>query len=382
MTASGAAVTPAARLRERVTGFVAFLGQHGYPVGTGAEIDLARAVDSISVLERRQLRSACGVTLARSPEELRFVHAAFDRYFSGSDLSVEVPWTGSEVASLRPRSRTPPPAGPSPRRDRADEPPPVVIPLGTYSASAPPSAHSLDPVSDREVRRLRHGVRRFRRETATLPGRTNDPSHRGRVDLRDTVRQSLRHGGEWVDLRRRAPRSTRAEFVVLWDISGSMREHDSRFFALVHALESLSRRSRVFAFSTKVDEVTEDVRRYGYRRATAMLGRRLDRADGGTRIGGSLHDFAERYGAVLSAETTLIVLSDGWDLGESEPVAVELERLRRRVRRIVWVTPYTRRPGFRPEVGALRAALEQVDALLGPEDFESRWPLRPFRFRG
>ena len=192
------------------------------------------------------------------------------------------------------------------------------------------------------------------------------------------MRQSLRHGGEWVELRRERPRTTRALLVVLWDISGSMREHESRMFALVHALESVSRSARVFAFSTRVEEITSEVRRYGYRRAAAAVGRRIERADGGTRIGRSLREFAERYGPILGRRTTLVILSDGWDLGEAESVGAALEPLARRTHRIVWVTPYTRRPGFEPRVGALRAALAHVDELLGPEDFEAPWPLRPF----
>lgn len=369
--------TPDARLRSRLTGFLSFLGREGFPVGTGAEVDLGRSVDAIEMLSRSAFRSACGATLAKSPDDLRWVEAAFDRYFSARENAASLP--DPDVAMLRPALRAPPPRGGRDDRGGGDEPPPVVVPLGTYSAHAPTAAHPLVPLSEREVRRIRHGVRRFRRASATLPGRRVDRSHRGAVDLRDTVRQSLRHGGEWVELGRRRPRPSRAEFVVLWDVSGSMREHESRFFALVHALEALSRRSRVFAFSTRIQEITAEVRRYGYPRATAAIAQRIGRADGGTRIGSSLHDFAERFGYVLGPSTTLVVLSDGWDLGEAEWVSAELARLRRRVRGVVWVTPYTHRPGFRPEVGALRAARASIDQLLGPEDFESRWPLRPFR---
>ncbi|MGI0156598.1 MAG: VWA domain-containing protein, partial [Thermoplasmata archaeon] len=242
----------------------------------------------------------------------------------------------------------------------------------------PGSGHSIQPLPERDVRRMRHGARRFRRRLATIPGRRQAPFRQGTVDLRDTVRHSLRHGGEWVEIRHQRPRSTRTEFVILWDVSGSMREHEGKFFALVHALCSVSRRARVFAFSTRVEEITPEVRRSGYRRACGFVGRRVDRADGGTRIGRSLVEFSERYGATLNARTTIFVLSDGWDLGEAEIVAKELGRLSRRVHRIVWVTPYTRRPGFEPRVGALRAGLAEIDVLLGPEDFEARWPLRPF----
>ena len=366
------------RFRARVEGFLEYLRARGFRAGVGAELDWARAAASIDLLDRTAFRAATVVTLAKSPEDVRVVRAAFDRYWGDSELADPAADAESERATLAPRPKEPPSSPKDRKGPEGDRPSPVVIPLGTYSASAPSLPHPIEALGEREVRALRRGVRRFRREMANYPGRRHGPAHRGYVDLRDTVRHSLRHGGEWFELRHRTPRISRAELLILWDVSGSMREHESRFFALVHALESTSRRSRVFAFSTEVREITADVRRSGYRRAAADVARRIDRADGGTRIGRSLGEFSERYGSSMRPGTTLVVLSDGWDLGEADRVGEELGRLRRRGGRVVWVTPYTRRPGFQARVGALRAALGHLDRLLGPEDFESAWPLRPF----
>lgn len=366
-------------LHERVARFVDFLRAEGLPVGTGEAVDFASAADALDLLDRESVRAAAGVTLAKTPEAHAAVLAAFDRYWVGSASLAPAPWPGDAPSVLglpkrRPTHRT------ARTPDATKDPhPTVVMPIGTYSASAPSSPHPLAPLEDREVRALRRGARRFRREVAARPGRRQSPAHRGSIDLRDTVRHSLRNAGEWVELRRRAPRPTRAEFVILWDVSGSMREHESRLFALVHAIESTSRRCRVFAFSTRLREISSEVRRHGYRRAASRVADVIDRADGGTRIGESLAEFRERFGSLLGPETTVVVLSDGWDLGDAGRVGEELDRIRRRVHRVVWVTPYTRRPGFEARVGALRSALDVIDELLGPEDFASRWPLRPFR---
>jgi len=370
--------TVATRLRDRLGGFCRFLRHHGYPVGIGIELDLGQATDVIRLWKRNELRQACGVTLAKSPEELGWVNTAFDLYWTTTEASPGASPPAFESSALAPPKRPDESFGRGRKEGTETERPPVVIPLGTYSAAAPSSGHPLLPLSPRELRAMRHGARRFRRRLATLPGRRRGRSRDGSIDLRETVRQSLRHGGEWVELRHERPRVARAEFVLLWDVSGSMREHESRFFALVHALLSVSRGSRAFAFSTRLEEVTSVARRSGYRRAAASVGHRIDRADGGTRIGHALAEFAERYGATLGPTSTLVLLSDGWDLGEADLVRDELEHLGRRAGRIVWITPYTRQPGFEPSVGALRAARRQLDLLLGPEDFESRWPLRPF----
>ncbi len=207
--------------------------------------------------------------------------------------------------------------------------------------------------------------------TATLPGRRTERAHRGMIDFAATFRHNLRHGGEWLELRHRHFRPGRSELVLLWDVSGSMREHDSGLFGLVHALARVVRSSRVFAFSTRVEEITTDVQAFGYRRSAARVGARVDRTEGGTRIGACLSQFVAGYGSLVRASTTVLVLSDGWDLGEADLVGAELEWIARRARIVVWVNPYARQHGFSPETGALRAALPYIDLLLAPEDFAS-----------
>lgn len=180
-----------------------------------------------------------------------------------------------------------------------------------------------------------------------------------------------------MELVREAPRPGRAEFVILWDVSGSMREHDAELFALVYSLERVSRSARVFAFSTRVEEVTEEIRRNGYERATRAVATRLAAEAGGTRIGPCLQEFSDRFPGVLGDRSTLVVVSDGWDLAEPTALGEALRRLQRRSHRVVWVSPYARRPGFSPRTAGLVAALPFTDELLGPEDFRSQYPLRP-----
>ncbi|MCI4343619.1 MAG: VWA domain-containing protein [Thermoplasmata archaeon] len=366
---------PSGAITRRLAEFCQFVRACGLPVGVGAEIDLGRAVGLVDPLDRPSFGSACRATLAKSPEEVELLDRAFAAFWSGG--TSKLPWTGAGTAMTRPSPvppRTRPTDGPgSPQ----PEPPTVSIPLGRWSASAPNVGHPLTARPEKELHDLRDGARRLRRRMATLPGRRRARSHRGGVDVRDTLRRSLRYGGEFVELRRQRPSLRRGEFVVAWDVSGSMREHESQFFSLVYALASVSRRARVFAFSTELTEVTAEVRRHRYRRAAVHTSARIALADGGTRIGGSLSELFDRAATLLRDRTTLLLLSDGWDLGEPERVGRELERLARRCHAIVWVTPYAHTPGFEPRVAALRSALPHLDLLWGPEDFGPPSRARP-----
>jgi uncharacterized protein len=373
---TGTAVGRRPELLPRLAAFCSLVRARGVPAGVGAEVDLGNATSAIDIFDRPTFRSACQATLARSPEELTAVGAAFDEFWAGEGRTREVPWTGAGTAVVRP----PPPR--TPRRTsghaapRSPEEPPVSVPLGTWSATAPTSEHRLRCRPERELRSVRDGARRLRRFVATLPGRRRARSRRGPVDARDTLRSGLRHGGEWVEFRREAPRLRRGEFVVLWDVSGSMREHESECYLLAQALASVSRGARIFTFSTTITEVTAELRRHGYRRAADEVGRVLDRADGGTRIGQSLSELVGRSRRVVHDRSTVVLLSDGWDLGELERTEEALAELAQRAHAVVWVNPYARRPGFEPRVGALRVALPYLDLFWGPEDFRKAHPPR------
>ena len=59
-----------------------------------------------------------------------------------------------------------------------------------------------------------------------------------------------------------------------------------------------------------------------------------------------------------------MIASDGWDTDPPEELADVMARLRRRVRRLVWLNPRAAAPGFEPRVGSMAAALPYCDAFL------------------
>ena len=374
-----AASVPPDVLSGRVSEFVAFLRGQGMRVGVGSELDLGNALGHLRILSRRDVLDACRVTLAKSPADLTLLEEAFDRFWSS-------PPSGTRGGT---------PAPPAPRRPPSDEtsgrpkgPAPVVttealgrIRVGTYSPDAPPPGHPLRALERRRFLAQQSGIRRLRRVASTLPGRRMRPSRRGDIDFLATARRSLRQGGEMMTIRRERRRRLRAELVVLWDISGSMREHDSTLFALLHSLTRLNRRCRVFAFSTSVVDITDRVRGTAYPRARAHVARWLAPMEGGTRIAESLRAFRQRYGRFVHPWTTVVLVSDGWDLGSPEDLRRECEWLHRHGHLVVWVNPYAARPGFQPQTEGLRAALPSIDLLLAPEDFELRERFRGLRGR-
>ena len=363
----------------RLAGFVAFLRLRGLPVGIGAELDCARALGRISLLDRNAFLQACKVTLAKSPGDVTRLEEAFDVYWN-----LYIPAAESETPLAVAAPPSPPPDGvasaakaPTALRMMVDRE--GIVRVGMYSPDAPSLGHALTPQDRKRLLAVRAGVRRFRRHTATLPGRRLVAARRGAIDFSATARHSLRQGGEWVEFRFRRRKRLRAELVVLWDVSGSMRDHEASLFALVYTLHRAVRRTRVFAFGTRLEEVTDRLRGRTYAGAAEAMSQSLGSMGGGTRIGPCLEDFLRRHGLLLHPWTTLVVLSDGWDLGDTVRLGRALERLHRLCHLVVWVNPYADEPRFEPATAGMKEALPHVDLLLGPADFETSASFAPER---
>jgi len=85
-----------------------------------------------------------------------------------------------------------------------------------------------------------------------------------------------------------------------------------------------------------------------------------------------LVDFLRRYAQLVNGQTTVVVLSDGWDLGDSAHLSDALRRIHRLSHLLVWVNPHADDHRFEPATAGMKAALPHVDLLLGPADFENR----------
>ena len=73
----------------------------------------------------------------------------------------------------------------------------------------------------------------------------------------------------------------------------------------------------------------------------------------------------------MARGAVVVILSDGWERGEPELVAREMERLSRLAHRIVWVNPRVAATGFAPRAGGMAAALPYCDALVSGHSLEA-----------
>jgi len=194
-----------------------------------------------------------------------------------------------------------------------------------------------------------------------------------RLDLRRTLRRSLRHGGEVLSFARREPKKKPRPLVVLADISGSMERYTRLLLHFVYSLtQGLGQRVEGFAFGTKLTRLSRHLEDRDVERALGAVSRAVSDWSGGTRIGDSLHVFNYDWGRrVLGGGAVVLLISDGWDRGEPELLSREMDRLRRSCHRLIWLNPLLGSPEYEPLTRGMRAALPHVDDFLPVHNLKS-----------
>jgi uncharacterized protein with von Willebrand factor type A (vWA) domain len=222
---------------------------------------------------------------------------------------------------------------------------------------------ALDPLELAQLRRLM-----ARLELAT-PRRRARRARRGRrgehLDVRRTLRASLRTGGDPVRQARRRRRTRPRRLVVLCDISGSMEPYARAYVQFLQSAVGGGASAEAFVFATRLTRLTRALRGRNPEAAIQRAAALAPDWSSGTRIGSALKAFNDRHGRRgMARGAVVVILSDGWERGDPALVAREMERLARLAHRIVWVNPRVAAQGFAPLAGGMAAALPHCDRLL------------------
>jgi uncharacterized protein with von Willebrand factor type A (vWA) domain len=186
-----------------------------------------------------------------------------------------------------------------------------------------------------------------------------------RIDLRRAIAESLRTGGDVVTFGRRARRVRPRPLVLLCDVSGSMERYSRVLLHFAHAVTKRHQRVEAFLFSTQLTWITRQLRVPRADAALAAVSRAVPDWSGGTRIGGAVREFHQRWGRrVLNGGPVVLLISDGWDRGDPADLADQIARLQRSCHRLVWLNPLIGTADYAPLTRGLQAALPFVDDFL------------------
>jgi uncharacterized protein len=357
---------PTGQIADNVVGFARALRTAGIPVGPGAVIDALKALEVIEIGNRADVFTTLEAIFVKRHEHALIFAQAFELFFRAAEDwkhmldSVPLP----EQAKKKPQagSRRVQEAMSQPRMTETPQHQEQDLRL-SVSDKEILQKKDFAQMSAAEITEALRAVERMRLPQAELLTRRHLPDPRGlRLDLRRTLRASLRTGGDIIDIRRLGRIEKPAPIVALLDISGSMSEYTRLFLHFLHAIGDARKRVSVFLFGTRLTNVTRALRQRDPDEALASCSASVEDWAGGTRISASLHNFNKLWARrVLSQGAIVLLISDGLEREADSKLAFEMDRLHRSCRRLIWLNPLLRFGGFEAKAQGIKMMLPHVD---------------------
>jgi uncharacterized protein with von Willebrand factor type A (vWA) domain len=243
----------------------------------------------------------------------------------------------------------------------------------TFSSREILQRMDFDTMSAAELAQARQMISQLRLPLPLIRTRRKKIQRNGRsIDVRASLRESLREGGDIIPLVRTAPRELHPPLVVLCDISGSMNPYARMFLHFLHAITNDRDRVSVFVFGTRLTNITRQLRHRDVDVAMAKVAEAIKDWSGGTRIGHSLREFNWKWARrTLGQNACVLLVSDGLDREAGEGLGEEMERLHKSCRMLVWLNPLLRYEKFEARPAGVRAMLPHVDLFLPVHNLKS-----------
>ena len=358
---------PTGMMADNVIGFARALRAAGLPVGPGAVIDAMAALQSIEIGRRGDMFAALQSVFVKRREYALIFAQAFDLFFRAAEdwkhMLDSVPLPDQAKKKPPPASRrvqeamAHPQMSDAPQREQQQD-----IRLAVSDREIL-QKKDFAQMSAAEIADVTRAIASMRLPQAELRTRRLQPDARGlKLDLRRTLRGSLRTGGEIIDVRRLGNIIRPAPIVALLDISGSMSEYTRLFLHFLHAITDARKRVSVFLFGTRLTNVTRALRARDPDEALASCTSSVEDWAGGTRISASLHSFNKLWGRrVLGQGAIVLLISDGLEREADDKLAFEMDRLHRSCRRLIWLNPLLRYGGFEAKAQGIKMMLPHVD---------------------
>ena len=355
----------------------------GVPITAERAARFAQALSLVEPVSRRRLYWTARAVLVSDSAQLKAFDSVFSSVFGGPAPSAEFEPESTEAEPAAERATEPEAAGET-----------GVGAEGVSSAAAgsgpdddlrevalPVAASDEERLRDKRFDALEPGelaelYRLMARLVVATPKRRTRRSERQRrgerMDMRRTLRGSMRTAGDPIRLARRRRRVVRRRMVMLCDISGSMEPYARAYLQFLTSAAGSGPNAEAFAFATRLTRLTRALRSRSPERAIQRAAAAAPDWSSGTRIGDALKAFNDRHGRRgMARGAVIVILSDGWERGDPALVGREMERLSRLAHRIVWVNPRVAASGFSPRAGGMAAALPYCDALVSGHSLDA-----------
>jgi uncharacterized protein with von Willebrand factor type A (vWA) domain len=363
----------AGRLADNIVYFARALRKAGLRVGPASVKDAIDAVLAAGIGSRDDFYWTLHAVLVTRREDHAVFDEAFRLFWKSRELVEKLLAMFSPVAPDK-REKEKPRAAENRvsealfeghrKAQPVDEEPEIEVDARfTVSGNEILRAKDFAQMSALEVTEARRQIEALRLPVDLVRTRRYRRDARGRrIDLRAMMQASARTGGDLVLPMYRSPRMVHPPLVVLADISGSMNQYTRIFLHFLHALTAGRRRVQTFVFGTRLTNLTRQMRNRDPDEALAGCASMVKDWSGGTRISDTIATFNRVWSRrVLGQGAVVLLITDGLERDDVGDLEIEMERLHKSCRRLIWLNPLLRFDGFEARARGVRVMLPHVD---------------------
>jgi uncharacterized protein with von Willebrand factor type A (vWA) domain len=361
--------------------FGRILKQLGINVSLSQVVDASRSVEYVDLANRADFRALMRSNMISQKEDFPVFDMAFDCFWREQSYeripeeTLEIPGTpadskaqeGGDEEGLE-EALSESAAAENIPLDNLEE-----FSIPTYSPQELLNRKDFSEMGIEESRAIARAILLIATKIATQMSRRKKIARKGKVvDPRWTMRKNMRHGGEIIDLVNRKRRIKKTRVVLLCDVSGSMDCYSRFLIQFMYGLQNELWGVETFVFSTSLHRITHLIRTKDISNALEKISGSILGWSGGTNIGRSLQTFNRHFApSLVTHRTVVVIISDGWDRGDVSLLEREMQAIKRRCNKIIWLNPLLASDNYEPLCKGMQAALPYLDLFLSVHNLNS-----------
>lgn len=366
------------QLRDAVLGFVQTGRDRGLNIGISEALEALHVVDDPNLVNKEYVHDALKAILCTSKEDIPVYEKLFESYWSVGRGLVKNKTTYKNQSNLTKKS------------------PGSLVMLGEGKSDSGRQKDTKSVSGANAVERLRKtdfsklaeadveyleelALRLWKQMSLRLKRRMRTSSTGRTIDLRNTIRRNIAHGGDLIDLRMRSRKPRKQRLVVFLDVSGSMDKYSYFLLRFIWSLRTHFESVEAFIFSTTLIRITDYLDASNLHHTLQVLSLKANNWSSGTRIGECFKRFNEAHAKqVLNGSSTVIVLSDGLDTGNTQTLSEEMRKIHLRTKKLIWLNPLKGMESYQPIQKGMSAALEETDIFQSAHNLDSLLELEEY----
>ena len=354
--------------------FIESLRRGGIPVSVEQSAEFTHALTLINITSRDEVYHAARSLLLNRHENLRLFDTIFNRFWRVHPRAAQgqqMPVAPRHNVQKRPQFNIVnfmafKAKYITQELDIADK-------ASTFSNAELLNRKQFSHMAPEELETIKRMMQQMRWQAIERTTRRYAPDKNGKqLDLRRSFRNATKLGGVPLTLNTQSRKIKQRPIVLLADISGSMEKYSRLMLQFFFCISRSFKEAEAFVFGTRLTRITNELKLKNIDKAVDQAAREVIDWSGGTRIGDSLRAFNQHWGRrVLRRGAIVLVISDGWERGDTALLSQEMRYLSHRCHRLIWLNPLSGNATYQPTVDGMSAALPHIDDFMPIHNLQS-----------